>query len=73
MELTDGSHESALALAFSSRLFCQFAAIYLAGYWLFSQQPEGAEGGEGRGESGASTRSEFKLGRQLVAAAPLSI
>lgn len=68
MVLTDGSHESALALAFSSRLFCQFAAIYLAGYWLFSQTPEGAEEWGGV-ESGASTRSEFKIGRQLVAAA----
>lgn len=65
MELTDGSHESVLALAFSSWLFCQFAAIYLAGYWLFSQQPAGVR----RVESGvASPRSEFKLGRQLVAA-----
>lgn len=43
MELTDGSHESVLALPFSSWLFCQFAAIYLAGYWLFSQQPEGVK------------------------------
>lgn len=67
MELTDGSHESvlALALAFSSWLFCQFAAIYLAGYWLFSQQPEGVR----RVKSVASPRSEFKLGWQLVAAA----
>lgn len=46
MELTDGSHESVLALAFSSWLFCQFAAIYLAGYWLFSQQPAGVEKSE---------------------------
>lgn len=66
MELTDGSHESVLALPFSSWLFCQFAAIYLAGYWLFSQQPEGERR---RVKSVASPRSEFKLGRQLVAAA----
>lgn len=68
MELTDGSHESVLALAFSSWLFCQFAAIYLAGYWLFSQQPAGVR----RVKSVASPRSEFKLGRQLVAAAAIA-
>lgn len=65
MELTDGSHESVLALPFSSWQICQFAAIYLAGYWLFSQQPAGVR----RVKSVASPRSEFKLGRQLVAAA----